>query len=189
MPLNTPIVQLIDRDAVTVEVGRPISEAFRALSGGRFHHLPVVDDGRLIGILSSVDLLRLDAAVNAGEDATLLEILDRSYRVEDLMHTDIITVSHRATVADAARLLSAGGFHAVPVLDSHDRLLGIVTTTDLIAHMLQAPPRDDVPSSLQHRLEALEHVYRSAQLYLQSGMALTEHEQLERALAEARRAA
>lgn len=188
MSLSTPIVQIIDRDPETVDIRQKFSDAVRKLATAQFHHLPVVDGQRLVGILSAVDMLRLKADILDGDDEATFDLLDRCYRLGDVMQKNVITVSDRATVGDAARLLSAGGFHAVPVVNADDRLVGIVTTTDLVGHMLAATPTEEFPDALQQRLKVLEQVFIAAQNYLQSGMAVQEHERLERAIEAARRA-
>ena len=189
MPLSTPIVQIIDRDPVTIDVHKKVSDAARILSAGRFHHLPVVTGQRLVGMISPVDLFKLSVSVMDDDKSASLDFLDKHYQLDDVMQKDVISVSHRATVGDAARLLSAGGFHAVPVIDADEHLVGIVTTTDLIELMLKAPTHSDLPASVQQRLQVLEQVFSAAQSYLLSGMAITEHEELERRIEAARRAA
>jgi CBS domain-containing protein len=187
MPLSTPILQIIDRDPISLDVKQKVSDAAHALSTERFHHLPIVDGRRLVGMLSATDLLRLNTSMTGDPDTVTPDFIDRHYRLEDVMQKDLITVSDRATVGDAAKALSAGGFHAVPVVDAREHLVGLVTTTDLVAHMLEAPPQA-MPAAAEQRLQLLERVYQAAQHYLHSGMGAQEHTRLERAI-EAVRAA
>lgn len=183
--LTTPIIQLIDRDAITIDIGQKVSEAVRILIAGKIHHLPVVSRSQLVGILSTTDILELKATSLVGDDDASLEFLDRYHTIESVMTRDVVTLSHRATVGDAARQLSAGGFHSLPVIDQDGSLEGIVTTTDLISHLLEAPPKPDLPDALKDQIRTLEQVRRAAQAFLHSGMAATEHQKLERALAAA----
>jgi CBS-domain-containing membrane protein len=184
--LSTPIIQLIDRDPVSIDIGQKLSDAFRILLAGRIHHLPVVSNDVLVGMLSTSDMLELKSTALIGDDAASAEYLDRYHTIESAMSKDVLTVSHRATVADAARQLSAGGFHSLPVVDQDNSLVGIVTTTDLIRHILEAPPKPDLPDNLKRQMQALERVRKAAQAFLHSGMAATEHQKLERALEAAR---
>jgi len=55
--------------------------------------------------------------------------------------------------------------------------------------MLKAPTHSDLPASVQQRMQVLEQVFSAAQSYLLSGMAISEHEALERVIEAARRAA
>jgi predicted transcriptional regulator len=186
MTLATPIIQLIDHDPIRVDIKQKVSDALRILTAGRIHHLPVVAGRTLIGLLSTTDMLVLKASMLAGDDPESFDFVDRHYKLEDIINKDLVSVSDRATVGDAARQLSAGGFHSLPVVDQHDCLVGIVTTTDLIGHMLEASPKPELPEALKHRLRVLEQVQKAAQAFLHSGMAVTEHRKLERALEAAR---
>jgi CBS domain-containing protein len=184
MALSTPIVQIIDRDPVAVDVEQRISEAIRLLSSERYHHLPVVDGQRLVGLLSATDIIELSTLHTGSrkmEYAAAVE-LDKQYRIEDVMKTDLITITDRATVGEAAQKLSPGGYHALPVVDEHGDLIGIVTTTDLISHMLVGPSHEPVPAAVQHRAELLEQVLEAARHYLNSGQGAREHAQLLRAV-------
>ena len=102
------------------------------------------------------------------------------------MRTDLVTVSDRATVAEAAQRLSAGGFHSLPIVDQHEHLRGLVTSTDLIEFLLETPIERPLPADLEQRLEQLERVFKAAKLYLHSGLAESEHARLERAIEAAR---
>jgi predicted transcriptional regulator len=180
--LDTPILQLIDRDPISLEIDQNISDAMRILMSGRIHHLPILRDGKLVGMLSTVDMLELKAAVLLTDDQEWLERIDRHRKLEDVIRKDVISVSDRATVRDAARQLSAGGFHSLPVVDHDYRLVGIVTTTDLIGHMLEALPALPVAAAGDDKLRALERVYDAVQAFLHSGMAAQEQHKLELAL-------
>ncbi|MFD2419904.1 CBS domain-containing protein [Amycolatopsis pigmentata] len=64
-------------------------------------------------------------------------------RAQDIMSTPVVTVGPEAPAKQAAALLSAHGFTALPVVDEDDRLIGIVTEADLIA--------DRVPPDIRFR--------------------------------------
>ena len=184
--LATPIIQLIDRDTISLDVSKPVSEAARILSSGRFHHLPIVDDKNLVGVISAADILRVNAALLDEDDSITTAFIDARYSLRDVMTEDPITISDRGTVGDAAKTLSAGGFHSLPIVNNENHLVGVITTTDLINHMLEAPPKATPSPETQSRLQALEQVYTAAQHYLHSGQAETEHARLERAIEMAR---
>jgi len=184
--VTTPVIQLIDRDPVSIDISHKLSEAYRILMAGRIHHLPVVSGQMLVGMLSTTDMLQLKSSALVGDDDASLERLDRHYAIADVMRRKLITISQRATVSDAARQLSAGGFHSLPVVSADNHFVGIVTTTDLVRHLLEAPPKLDLPEDLKQRLRSLEQVRRAAEAYLHSGLATQEHQRLRVALDAAR---
>jgi len=189
MLLSTPILQIMKREPISVEVNQSILDAIRLLSDGGFHHLPVVDDKRLVGILSTVDILKLNGEALAGNDPVQPALLASRASVGDIMFRDVIPLSERATVGDAAQLLSSGEYHSVPIIAADGRLIGIVTTTDLIAHMLDNPTTPELPDNVRARLEVLEKVHEAAQSYLECGMTKISREHLEQVIHEARWAA
>ena len=177
MNLDTPITHIMVTDLLTVETGNALSDVHRVLAKERFHHVPVLENDKLVGIISQADLLRYGLA-----DEEPSSRLDPRTRIADIMRTDLVTVSDRATVAEAAQRLSAGGFHSLPVVDQHGRLHGLVTSTDLIEFLLETPIERPLPADLEQRLEQLERVFKAAELYLHSGLAASEHARLERAI-------
>src|SRR4051812_27059525 len=62
-------------------------------------------------------------------------------RARDLMTAPVITVHPWTSAKEAAELLAAHGFTALPVVDDDDRLIGIVTEADLIRGRIPADPR------------------------------------------------
>ena len=61
--------------------------------------------------------------------------IDHQFSIEGLMKTNLKTLSPKSTIAAAAEALSDGSFHAVPVVDEKDDLIGLVTSTDLIRYL------------------------------------------------------
>lgn len=182
MWLSTPIIQIMNADPVSIDVAAPFADAYRILSADRFHHLPVVESGKLVGMLATTDVVKLTYSLTpAGESSDTEALLNRLFRIADVMATDLITISERATLGEAARSLSSGGFHALPVVNSDGDLKGIVTSTDLIEHILELAPKN-APESSEGRTERLEAIYEAAKRYLHSGLAETEHARLEKAI-------
>ncbi|MBW2460859.1 MAG: CBS domain-containing protein [Deltaproteobacteria bacterium] len=92
----------------------------------RFRHLPVVDRGQLLGILSDRDVL-----------ARSVVQPDGTFDVPNTLVGAAMTrapyvCSPETSVADVARAMTELKFDAVPVVDKADRLIGLVTSTDLL---------------------------------------------------------
>ena len=122
---DIPIVQVMTPDPATISPQSSVAEARRLLNSNVINHLPVVEGGRLVGIVSSSDFLKLrllDGKLPIVSDAT----------VNQIMETNVIVVNKNATLGDAAEKLSVGGFHALPVIDRKRHLVGMVTSSDLI---------------------------------------------------------
>lgn len=119
----------------TVAVDAKLSEVRRTLTQGNFHHVPVVDGHRLVGIISSRDLLRVYRESVANASGSADDMIDRGATVAKIMSTDLVTISSDESVDTAIDLIASGTIHSVLVLDREDRLAGIVTDTDLLDYL------------------------------------------------------
>ena len=130
---DIPIDRIMTPDPATVGPQDSAARARRLLDSNVIHHLPVVEGGRLVGMVSSSDLLKLyllDDKLPIHERAT----------VDQIMETNVVVIDREATLRDAAEKLCMGGFHALPVVDRRKRLVGIVTSSDLIGELLEHLP-------------------------------------------------
>ena len=184
---DTSIRRLMTAQPACVESGDPVSKARALLESGKLHHLPVLESGRLVGIVTSADLLKLYLLDGDPSDST---------NVSQIMERDPVTVDENTTLSDAAAKLTVGSFHALPVVDADNSLKGIITSTDIVEYLLQHIPRgdgslEDVPpgDDSTARIRLLEQVVHAAELYIRSGHAEREHSVLLKRLAEARRGA
>jgi len=187
---DVPIDRIMTTDPVSVGPGDCVAKARQLLDSANIHHLPVVDKGKLVGIVSSADLLKLymlDEQTTLSAHATISQIMELRPKV----------LKATAKLRDAAEKLVAGGFHALPVVDADNVLVGIVTSSDLIDALLKTIPIGDgsiIEAPVHDLGDVLEHnrklrdVCKAAELYVRSGHAEHEHSVLLKALAAVRRA-
>jgi CBS domain-containing protein len=106
----------------------------------KFHHIrhiPVVDGEVIIGMLSYTDLLRLSFGDIELNDEEMSDVMVYSmFSIEQVMNRNIVTVTSSNSIKEVAEVLASKEFHALPVVDNN-RLVGIVTTTDLIKYLLK----------------------------------------------------
>ena len=131
MTFDQPVIHIMTKNPISIKNDQKLSDAKNLLSSGKLNHLPVVDGEKLVGIISSNDLVKLSLMYDS-DDESLSDFLDRQYTIDSVMQKHPISVGVEATVREAARLLSAGGFHALPVIGYDGALKGIVTSTDMI---------------------------------------------------------
>lgn len=135
--INDPITAIMTADVVTIELREPLEKAQTLMQQHHIRHLPVVKMGKLVGILSLTDLMRLSFSDNFGETESEADLaVFRMLGIRHVMkaHPETITPAH--TIRDAAEILANREFHALPVVDG-DKVVGMVTTTDLIRYFLK----------------------------------------------------
>jgi acetoin utilization protein AcuB len=128
--------QRMQPEVVTVTPGTSVAGASRLLQEHRIRHLPVVERGRLVGIITDRDIRRvLPSPATSLEVHELLYLLDR-LTVGEVMTAKVITVTPETPIEEAARLLVDHRIGCLPVLQG-DRLAGIITETDLLAALAE----------------------------------------------------
>jgi CBS domain-containing protein len=135
-----PVARIMTQTVVVIECDRPVSEALACFLQYPIHHLPVVRGGRIAGMLSSADLLKLEFFVPKST-ADRAAHLDERFKIEQLMRSPVTTFKPHDSLADTANRLMVAGVHAAPIVDDGDRVLGIVTTSDIIRTLMHGPPR------------------------------------------------
>jgi acetoin utilization protein AcuB len=116
------ISRLMTNSPVTVSPRDTLQAAMSLMERGKFRRLPVVEGEQLVGILTDRD-------IRAHQGYW------QSTRVTAAMTADPMTVTSNQTVEDAARLMIAHKIGGLPVVED-GRLLGVVTTTDVLRAFL-----------------------------------------------------
>ena len=140
MPHRLKVADIMSRELVTLAEDDTLADARACMERGRIRHLPVVRDGRLVGLVTHRDLLAASFSVFAEVSAREEKRLFSRIPVGELMH-DVVSVSPESSVREAARLLLDNRFGCLPVVAKDGRLVGIVTEADflrLAVRMLEA---------------------------------------------------
>lgn len=137
-----------------VVTGHPdtsLKEALRLMRQRGIRHLPIVDAGLLVGIVSDRDVGQAVAAGEVREEAGAGDILAR-IPIGAIMTRQVITTGPMTAVEEAAAIMLGHRISAVPVLDA-ERLVGIVTETDLLRVLVRALGAGQPSSRLDVLLE------------------------------------
>lgn len=139
------------RDVVTVEEDDSLSNLRESLKTLRFRHLPVTDEDHLIGLVTETDLLGIASSNLLPHHAARDRELEERYRVRDIMVRDVVTVRPDTPLQQAARVLLKQRFNCLPVVDEHNVLCGIVTSSDFTKLIALAPRERSGPASGEPR--------------------------------------
>jgi CBS domain-containing protein len=123
--------ELMTKDVATVGRNDELTIADDIMNMKRLRHLPVVEDGRLVGILTQRDLFHaaLSTALNFGEKAQK-EFL-KTVVVKEVMTDEVLTIDPGADIKEAARRMMEHKVGCLPVVEN-GKLVGLVTETDLL---------------------------------------------------------
>ncbi len=137
MKKGTPVSAIMTKHVITLKTTDNLETAEGLFKKYHIRHIPVCSGSKLIGMLSYTDLLRISFADAVYEDEeTVDSMVYNMFSIEQVMAKNLVSVSSNTMVKDVAELLSKREFHAIPVVDD-GKLVGIITTTDLINFLLQ----------------------------------------------------
>lgn len=148
------VADVMTRDVVTLEAGGTVHEALALMGENRVSAIPVVDrDGHCVGILSTTDLV--DMTRDVDDDLYHIDLVDATSRrflidrlahslgnekIDSYMSETLTTVAPSSTLAVAAQKILKAGVHHLPVIDKHSRLVGIVSSIDILAAFADGAP-------------------------------------------------
>ena len=148
------VKEFVTRDTVTLNAADTIHEALTLMGENRVSALPVVNrNNQCVGILSTVDLV--DMTRDTEEDLRELDYVDltsKRFLIDKLAHSlgnekvqtymseAVVTANLETTIGKAARDMIRNRIHHLPVVDHEDRLIGIISTMDILSEFADAAP-------------------------------------------------
>ena len=110
----------------TVKVGDSVVDAAKLIKGEETGIAPIVEDGRLIGVVTDHDITV--RVVAEGRDP-------RTTRVEDVASKDLVTVDPDQDLGDALALMAHHDVRRLPVVEEDGTLVGMVSHADVLRHV------------------------------------------------------
>ncbi len=117
---------------VTLPVGSTLLHARRLMLENKIKRIPVLLDGRIVGMLTEKDVARALGTFRKVVEGRHWEERMKKILVEDVMSKDVITIRKTASLGDAVETMLEKGVSGLPVVDEGGKLVGIVTKTDLL---------------------------------------------------------
>ncbi len=148
VPENQAIRYWMRAPVVTINVAQPVSDALELMQEHSVRRLPVVvDSGKLCGMITQGDIRGADVLRAAGID--IFEIADalRHVKVYDVMTKHPQTLTEETGLREAALLMIENKIGGLPVVDAEQRVIGIVTESDLFEALVQQLDQTVAPSN------------------------------------------
>ena len=120
--MNEKISTIMIPDVITVEPNDTLDKVKQLLIDEKIEHVPVIDEGTLVGIISYHDLWELNKDFKEYSKIKAKEIMTRK----------VAFLEADAKIGTAAEIFLENLFHAIPVVDSDKKLIGIITILDVI---------------------------------------------------------
>ena len=132
------VEELMTSKVFVVEQDDYIDRVFFLIHYERIRHLPVVEKGKVIGIVSDRDLYKAlgpksnSSAFEVSAGKNSVELHMTSTKVRHIMRRGVITVKRETSAAEAAALMADNKIGALPVVDKDRKLVGILSSTDIL---------------------------------------------------------
>jgi len=125
---TSSIAGIMTKDVVCVSPRQKILDIKHIYEKKDFHHhIPVIDGGKLVGIISLVDFMYRIQGAGLDDSASVYTELSAG----DIMTANPVTLTPSASIEEAAKILAEGRYRALPIVEN-ETLVGIVTTADII---------------------------------------------------------
>ncbi len=136
--MNEEVSTIMTKKLVTLSPDDTVMDAKLIFKDSFFHHIPICRNGILEGVVSTFDILKLNKSPETYDQILIEEIMTRKLAV--LNPTD--------KIGAASIVLLQNHFNSIPVVDDNRKLVGLLTTFDLLKHHYNKEyPGDNFPFS------------------------------------------
>jgi acetoin utilization protein AcuB len=145
MPAKHLVADIMTSNPATVTPRNAIRTAINLMREGGYRRLPVVDRGRLVGIITDRDLRRAANSPFVVREQWYDNFILDHIEVGSCMTPNPLTIQPTASIAEAARLMRTHKIGGLPVV-AEGQLLGIITETDLLDFLIEILAAEAVPN-------------------------------------------
>jgi acetoin utilization protein AcuB len=137
--------EIMTQEVITITPTSSIGAAIELMRQHGFRRLPVVEEGKLVGIVTDRDLRQATNSPLVLRERWYSEFLLEAIKVRSCMTADPITVEPSTPVVDAARRLRQHKIGGLPVVaaDDGNRVVGMVTVTDMLDCLIHLLASDE----------------------------------------------
>lgn len=146
MAAEMAVTNIMTTDVVVVERSTEVTAVARLMVQHAISGIPVVEAGRVVGMVTERDIVAQEMEIDTPAFGTFLDAVfklpwdktDEEMRLVlattagQLMSTDVVTITPKATVRDAASLMYKRRLNPLPVVDERGHLVGIVSRSDVV---------------------------------------------------------
>ena len=143
MDKQIAIKHIMTRELISVNPTDTLETVQQKLTTHKIHHVPVVANKQFVGLVSQSDLYRMEhhlTLFKTDESFGQNKAIFSTMLAQDIMVKEIVTISENDTASDAVRIFKENMFHALPVVNQHKEIVGMLTPLDLISYAFDDHP-------------------------------------------------
>ena len=133
------VAEIMTTEVITASMDDTLGGIRKVFELNHCHHIPIVEEGELVGIISDRDVLRAlspTADLPIADNRALKTIKKRAHQI---MTRDVVTIHPEDSVEKAAAVFLELQFSSLPVVDGLGNIVGILTRTDLLEKLFAKP--------------------------------------------------
>ena len=156
MPLFATVGEAMTAKVVALQADTPADVAIRRLEHTQVSGAPVIDHGRVVGVVTLRDLLApvlADGSIQTTGPFHRHEHCLARYRIRELMTADPVTIRTGSTLAEAVVAMDQAGVNRVPVVDAAGRPVGILTRDDVLRVLARSIRQLGLPAGGRPQME------------------------------------
>lgn len=124
--------KIMNDHVVTVEMDDSLKIVKEIFDNVRFHHLLVVDTGKLLGVISDRDLLKEMSPTIGTAAETTKDLATMNKRVHQIMTRQPVTLSPTAGIYEAIDIFNSHNISCIPIVDEEHKPVGILSWRDIL---------------------------------------------------------
>ena len=139
MKADTPVRSIMSSDLITADPNDTLDKLQKNMADNMIHHIPVVENGNIAGMISLNDINRLAhpfTQFNNPEAAASNNQLFSTMLAKEIMTNPVVKIRDNDPVSSAVDIFLENVFHALPVVNDKDELVGMLSTLDIIRHAI-----------------------------------------------------
>lgn len=133
MKKRTPVSNIMSTNIHVANITNTINELKELCKDNKIHHVPITSGNKVIGMVSSSDIMRISYVSNLNGGEVETSVYD-SLKVEQVMTKNVMSVNASDSIKDVVDAFIENDIDAIPAVDA-EKIVGIVTTTDVLNYV------------------------------------------------------
>ena len=132
------ISKLMSKNIVIVEMDAPLSKVKGIFEQTEFHHLIVVEDGKMFGVISDRDLLKSISHNIDTMAATTKDLASLDKKAHQIMTRKPISLNENSTVKEAIVIFNQNKISCIPIVNDYEKPVGIISWRDIMKALVKS---------------------------------------------------